>query len=65
MEVWIVVKVVGLNVMFDVVVEYLMDEGFEFLFEEGNFFVLFGNCVLVEMSFIFVLLKLEYYFFWL
>jgi len=53
----------GIAVELDAAAEYLMDEGFEALLEEGELLTLPGNRVLVEMSFIAPPPKLDQYLF--
>ncbi|MEQ8703237.1 MAG: CpsB/CapC family capsule biosynthesis tyrosine phosphatase [Phaeodactylibacter sp.] len=53
----------GIDITIDAAAEYLMDEGFEPLLEEGELLTLPGNRVLVEMSFISAPPKLEQYLF--
>lgn len=53
----------GIGVELDAAAEYLMDEGFEQLLEEGELLTLPGKRVLVEMSFIAAPPKLDEYLF--
>jgi len=53
----------GIEVELDAAAEYLMDEGFEALLEEGELLTLPGDRVLVEMSFIAAPPKLDEYLF--
>lgn len=53
----------GIAVEIDAAAEYLMDEGFEALLDEGELLTLPGRRVLVEMSFIAAPPKLEQYLF--
>lgn len=62
-EVRAAVKAAGINITIDAAAEYLMDEGFESLLEQGDLLTLPGKRVLVEMSFISAPPKLEQYLF--
>jgi tyrosine-protein phosphatase YwqE len=53
----------GIDITLNAAAEYLMDEGFEPLLEEGELLTLPGKRVLVEMSFISAPPKLEQYLF--
>ncbi|MBV6654824.1 MAG: hypothetical protein KI786_13755 [Mameliella sp.] len=62
-EVRVAIKAAGIDITIDAAAEYLMDEGFEPLLEEGDLLTLPGNRVLVEMSFISAPPRLDQYLF--